>query len=179
MSRRPVDLKNVRFGRLVAEYPTDQRSVNERVIWVCRCDCGNIAYRCTKVIRELLREGSNSHCGCLGKQRGCSESNVRRLTYIAWKSLNNRCNNPNNKDYKHYGAAGIQVCPRWRAGNSDAFFNFLADMGEKSIGQSVGRFGDIGNYCPENCKWMTSAEQGAERAKKFSAKKSENPYLRI
>jgi len=89
--------------------------------------------------------------------------------------MNNRCNNPNNKDYKYYGAKGIEVCPRWRSGPSEAFFNFLADMGEKSSGQSVGRFGDVGNYCPENCKWMTSAEQGAERAKKFTSKKSADP----
>lgn len=175
MSRRPVDLNNVRFGMLVAEYPTDKRSVNERVIWACRCDCGNIAFRCTKVIRELIKEGCKSHCGCLGQQRGRANDRIRRLTYIAWKSLNNRCNNPNNKDYKHYGAAGIKVCARWRAGQPEAFPNFLADMGEKAIGQSVGRFGDVGDYSPENCKWMTNAEQGVERAKKFISKRLETP----
>lgn len=176
MSRRPVDLQGVRLGMLVAEYPTAERSSHEKVVWACRCDCGNIVLKDTGSIRGAIRAKHNSNCGCLGKQR-LAAGGVRKLTYIAWKSMNNRCHNPNNKDYKYYGAKGIKVCSRWRAGNPESFFNFLSDMGEKSLGQSMGRFGDVGDYCPENCKWMTASEQGAERAKKYQSQKVSDPIL--
>jgi hypothetical protein len=49
----------------------------------------------------------------------------------------------------------VTICDRWK----DSFENFLADLGERPPGTTLGRFGDIGNYTPLNCKWMTSKEQ--------------------
>jgi hypothetical protein len=77
----------------------------------------------------------------------------------------NRCLNKNASDYSRYGGAGVQVCKQWSGRNG--FINFLKDMGERpSIKHSMGRFIDIGNYQPGNCKWMTDAEQKAEAKKK-------------
>lgn len=52
----------------------------------------------------------------------------------------------------------VDVCVRWHK-----FENFLSDMGERPEGTTLGRFGDVGNYEPGNCKWMTWAEQLANR----------------
>lgn len=46
---------------------------------------------------------------------------------------------------------------------SAAFENFLADMGSRPEGTTLGRFGDIGNYEPGNCEWQTPKQQGAEQ----------------
>ena len=46
--------------------------------------------------------------------------------YPAWRSMKERCLNPNHKRYKDYGGRGIKVCERWIV-----FDNFLEDMGEK------------------------------------------------
>lgn len=35
---------------------------------------------------------------------------------------------------------------------------------------ALGRFGDVGDYKPSNCKWMTPAEQGRNRRTKCSQK---------
>jgi len=70
--------------------------------------------------------------------------------------MRNRCFNPKNKRYAHYGALGVTVCDRWLM-----FETFLEDMGERPLGTTLGRFGDVDNYEPGNCKWMTPAEQGA------------------
>ena len=72
-----------------------------------------------------------------------------------------RCTNPAASNYKNYGCKGVQVCARWLG--ESGFQNFLADLGERPPGTTLGRFGDVGNYEPSNVKWMTSAEQVANR----------------
>jgi hypothetical protein len=84
-------------------------------------------------------------------------------TYISWNSMIQRCTNLNHEGWIYYGGATppVKVCERWRT-----FENFLADMGERPAGTSLGRLGDVGNYEPENCAWQTTKEQGAERRSK-------------
>lgn len=60
-----VDLSGKKFGKLTAIRPTDLR-INGRVIWECKCDCGNTAF----VIGANLKRGSTKSCGCLRKERG-------------------------------------------------------------------------------------------------------------
>ena len=76
-------------------------------------------------------------------------------TYNCWSNLKQRCNNPNNKDYKKYGGRGIKVCDRWL----NSFENFLEDMGEAPEGMSIDRTNNDGNYEPNNCRWTTSETQ--------------------
>lgn len=33
--------------------------------------------------------------------------------YHIWKTMRQRCNNPNNKKYKNYGNRGIVICEEW------------------------------------------------------------------
>ena len=58
------DISNQRFGKLLALEPTDERS-NGKVVWKCKCDCGNIAY----VASSSLLCGNTQSCGCV-KSRG-------------------------------------------------------------------------------------------------------------
>lgn len=63
--RQTVDLTNKRFGKLIALEPTDKRTNDGRVIWKCKCDCGNIIEADT----HALQEGRKTSCGCL-KSKG-------------------------------------------------------------------------------------------------------------
>jgi hypothetical protein len=81
------------------------------------------------------------------------------LTYARWKSMMQRCNNPRATNFKYYGAAGITVCERWHD-----FASFLTDMGEcpdRSL--TLDRIKNELGYEPGNCRWITQAEQNANR----------------
>lgn len=60
--QKMIDRSGVRYGRLVALYPTDKRS-GSNIVWHCKCDCGN----------ECDVSGANLgttvfSCGCLRKE---------------------------------------------------------------------------------------------------------------
>ncbi len=72
--------------------------------------------------------------------------------YAVWRGLKQRCFNPKDKDFRHYGGRGIKVCERWLAD----FPQFLADMGRRpSTEHSIDRIENDGDYEPGNCRWVT------------------------
>ena len=60
-----IDLIGQRFGRLVVIEKTDKRDSSKRIIWRCRCDCGNIK----DVSSKCLVEHDVLSCGCLLKEK--------------------------------------------------------------------------------------------------------------
>lgn len=81
------------------------------------------------------------------------------LTYMRWKSMMQRCNNPKATNYKYYGAVGIKVCERWHD-----YPSFLADMGEcPDRSMTPDRKKNELGYEPGNCRWVTQAEQNKHR----------------
>lgn len=78
--------------------------------------------------------------------------------YYSWASMIQRCTNPARNVYALYGGRGISVCERWAL-----FDNFLADMGERPSGTSLGRIDPDGDYSPKNCEWQSDATQSRSR----------------
>lgn len=87
-----------------------------------------------------------------------------------WRAMHRRCENPKARDYKWYGARGIQVCDRW--GN---FQVFLADL-VTEIGlrppdlypsgypkYTLDRIDVNGNYEPGNIRWADGDTQARNR----------------
>lgn len=85
---------------------------------------------------------------------------VHHPSYGTWKSMKQRCYDPNHVGYVYYGEKGITVCDRWQG--IGGFQRFLEDMGEKpSTYHTLDRIDPSMGYTPENCRWATPDIQAA------------------
>lgn len=80
--------------------------------------------------------------------------------YGIWNGMIMRCSNPRVVAYKNYGGRGISVCDEWRS--SDAFISWALSNGYEDQLQ-IDRIDNDGDYCPENCRWVTPAINSRNR----------------
>lgn len=159
------DLTGRQFGRLtVVEYAKSEKL---KTWWRCQCACGAVVV----TYRQALVQGRQKSCGCLRtdqakkprkhKSAVAIRSRKNSAEYTTYRNMINRCRNPNEKSYKHYGAKGIAVCDRWLNGENGmtGFECFAADMGRKKFGQSIDRRKNEEGYHPSNCRWATTKQQ--------------------
>lgn len=125
-----------------------------KVLFKCTCECGKES----NIVTSKLIHNKTLLCKrCAAIKHGF----YKTPTYTAWNGARNRCFNPNNKNYKDYGARGITMCERW-----NNFLNFLQDMGEKPTGLTLDRINNNGNYEPNNCRWATISQQNSNQRKR-------------
>lgn len=76
--------------------------------------------------------------------------------FSSYRTMRQRCYNPNSPEYHNYGARGITVCERWLK----SFAAFVEDMGLRPSQHSLDRYpNNLGNYEPGNCRWATPRQQ--------------------
>ena len=83
-----------------------------------------------------------------------------------YTTMKHRCYSKKNKSYGAYGGRGIKVCDRWLG--KDGFQNFYDDMGARPYEKNgrpyqIDRIDPNGDYCPENCRWLSVAKNQRNR----------------
>lgn len=150
------DFTGERFGMLVAAKMIGQRLPRQDYVWTFNCDCGG------SLDAYVFEARRRQHCGCKTPEllavRNVTHGQTGHKLYKVWAAMKDRCRNPNNTHYRHYGGRGISVCERW-----NDFALFLADMGEQPEGGTVERVDNSLGYCPENCIWATRKSQMRNR----------------
>jgi len=85
----------------------------------------------------------------------------RTPTRMSFFCAKNRCTNPNNTDWKHYGARGIKFL-------FTSVEQLIAEIGSRPEEQEIDRINNDGNYEPGNVRWATRSEQCRNKRKKKS-----------
>lgn len=109
---------------------------------------------------KSIAKGFKASCGCYrplsskGKKfkHGLSRTKIHRR----WCMMIARCESPNMGGYKNYGGRGITVCDEWKE-DFMSFYNWAMTHGYASDLQ-IDRKDNDGNYSPENCRFVTRAE---------------------
>lgn len=164
-----IELTGQQFNRwIVVEFAYVDK--HKEAHWLCRCQCGTQR----NISSSALRYSQSKSCGCWareitskrsqGNQYGLKHGLQNTKIYRAWQMMHQRCYNPKNIRYGHYGDRGISVCPRWHHDNPKGFLNFLQDIQHPPTPMhSIDRINNDGNYEPSNCRWATSKQQSQNR----------------
>jgi hypothetical protein len=152
--RRNLVYPGQRFGKLVVIRETfhlNPKGARERDI-ECLCDCGN-----KQVLPpgKLISKKGNENWGC----QHCNQSThgvTHTRLYNIWSSMKQRTRNPNNREYEYYGERGITMPDNWY----DNFIEFQkwAIASGYNDALFIDREEVNGNYCPENCRWVSRRE---------------------
>lgn len=97
--------------------------------------------------------------------------------YRVWRGMIARCHVETASGYSNYGGKGVTVCDEWRYSferfKEDTYEGYLKLTQDIKDGKylhddrpSIDRISSKGNYCKDNCQWLTLRENSVKEQKK-------------
>lgn len=162
-----------RFGQLVLEEITENRSADNHILARFECDCGRVT---EKPLTRVLY-GHVSTCGYRKVHPIRAIKHDMRYTseYRIWQGIKTRMFNPNSKDFHRYGP---------KVGMSEKlatdFEAFYAEVGKRPSAQhSIDRINTTKGYVEGNLRWATSTEQQSNRKTSYLVTINGNVYASL
>lgn len=120
---------------------------------------------------KFLAATTHDKCGTLRNKRLDKSENIyeNERFHRIWLRMKNRCTNIHNPDYLSYGGRGIN-CNEFNlyVDFFDLMYQSYLDAVKKYKNESVVSLDRIdvnGNYCKENCRWISMYEQQKNKRK--------------
>jgi hypothetical protein len=97
--------------------------------------------------------------------------------YNSWMNMKARCLRETNPKYYRYGGRGIKIHEPWM--DIRVFSLWAIESGWRE-GMSIDRIDNDGDYTPENCRWISHAENSRKKSTtKISFKDAETIRVRV
>jgi hypothetical protein len=157
MIKNYKDLIGNKYGRLTVNDFAGM-SKSGHAIYKCVCVCGKEK----NVQRASLIKNRTKSCGCLRIEATVARTTKHGLSgldaFVTWDGMMQRCHNKKNPVFKYYGGRGIEVCCEWR--DVKKFIDWATINGYEK-GLHIDRIDNDKGYSPENCRFVTPAENSA------------------
>lgn len=153
------DYTGIKSGKLTV-IGFDHKTPTNHIYVKCHCECGNdVVVRASSILRQTTKS-----CGCYAKEKSKIKATKHGMfgtrLYNIWAGMKRRCYDPNVETYRFYGAKGINFCDEWKS--FDAFYEWSKKTGYNDS-LTLDRIDSKGNYCPENCRWVSGLDQARNR----------------
>ena len=120
----------------------------------CGCDIDVWKYDLT---RKIPHRGICRSCAMKQRSVNMIAKTDRDVVYLRkqLRNIKSRCSGQYEK-YKSYTRKGISVCHEW-ASDTEAFVQWALSNGWKRS-LTIDRIDNDGNYCADNCRWITNKQ---------------------
>lgn len=147
------EIVGTRIGIFDVICESDHRTKDGHKLYHVRCcKCG---WESNLRKAQIATTTKCTHLDISGKRRDFNTYiwGNQRIKAI-FKGMKSRCYDPDDKSYRWYGEKGIRICDEWMS-NPKAFELWALENGYDD-NLSIDRKDETKDYCPENCRWITS-----------------------